>query len=80
MAAVQPKTVTDSAMPYARKGSSVTAAAPPPLRLLTPSIQSGNIDVSDLEGLDPVALRKELLERRYERLRAYGRFTDTKER
>lgn len=63
MATVQPKTVTDSAMPYARKGSSVTAAAPPPLRLLTPSIQSGNIDVSDLEGLDPVALRKELVRR-----------------
>ena len=63
MATAPANTVTDSAMPYARKGSSVTAASPPPLRLLTPNIQEGNIDVSDLDDLDPVALRKELVRR-----------------
>lgn len=63
MATVPAETLSDSAMPYARKGSSITAASPPPLRLLTPKIQDGDVDVSDLAGLDPMALRKELVRR-----------------
>lgn len=55
--------MSDSAMPYARKGSSVTAAAPPALRLLTPKTQSGPVDLSALKELDAVSLRKELVRR-----------------
>lgn len=63
MATAPAGTISDSAMPYARKGTSVTAAAPPSLRLLTPKTQDGNVDISDLTELDPVALRKELVRR-----------------
>ena len=51
-------------MPYSRKGDSATAAVPiNQPTLLTPIMQSGTVDVSDLAGLDPVALQLELVRR-----------------
>ena len=51
-------------MPYARKGSSTTSAAVVNApRLLTPIVQSGAVNVSDIAGLTPDALRAELVRR-----------------
>lgn len=53
-----------SELPYARKGDSATAAIPiANPALLTPKMQSGRVDVSDIADLDPVALREELVRR-----------------
>lgn len=55
-------------MPYVRKGDATTAAtgsgaAANGPRLLTPIVQQGAVDVSDLVGLEPDALRIELVRR-----------------
>lgn len=53
-----------SEMPYARKGDSATTAVPIARPdLLTPIMQTGKVDVSDLAGLEPIALRAELVRR-----------------
>jgi alkylation response protein AidB-like acyl-CoA dehydrogenase len=51
-----------TAAPFSREIASEKAPAQGPT-LLTPIVQSGAVDVSDIAGLDPTALRAALVER-----------------